>query len=277
VRELEQDATFSRRMARDAASLIDKMIAFVLLDRTAIFAAALARHMPRGEAPLWRRLEALLDPLMQEELDVRPSVRRGIAYSVSFMQAPGYARLSDLMYEALSYDDKTRPWWDPVAPYLYRPKQTANWYAARCRVFLVVAEHPSTEFFTAARAAKDQARALDPGPVASVLFNPAGWRHPLNSDGCDYSNYFARAHGRAGVQALSRLVVKLRAAGISKPEEVSAALEGPLGQAHPDPYSGKPMRFDASNGTVGFDMLNEHLSGVAREVRQRYGRMALRL
>ena len=83
--------------------------------------------------------------------------------------------------------------------------------------------------------------------------------------------------GRAGVQALARLVVKLRAEGISKPVDVAAALAGPIGQEHADPFTGKPMRFDPSTGTVGFEVENEYLSGVTRAQRERYGRMALRL
>ena len=83
--------------------------------------------------------------------------------------------------------------------------------------------------------------------------------------------------GRAGVQTLAWLLVNLRAKGITKPEDVTAALGGPLGQAHPDPFTGKPMRFDPQTGTIGFDIETEHLSGVARPIRERYGRMALPL
>jgi hypothetical protein len=277
VRELEQEAAFYRRMSKDAVSLIDKMIAFAMLDRIALFSAELARRMPRGEAASWKRLEALLGPLTKEELDVLPSLRRELAQTVRLMQDRRFVRPSERVWEGLAYIGKTKPWWDPVAPYLYRPHQTANWYAACGRILLSVGERPSTEFFTALAAAKEQSRSLDPGPLASVIINPAGWRNPYGTQGCDTTDYIARAHGRAGVQTLSRLVVKLRAAGISKPEDVAAALAGPLGAAHPDPFTGKPMRFDPSGGTVGFDILTAHLSGVARELGERYGKLALRL
>jgi hypothetical protein len=276
VRELEQEAAFYRRMARDSVSLIDKMIAFAMLDRIALFSAELARRMPRGEAALWKRLESLLGPLTREELDVLPSVRREYSQTVRLMQDRNYVRPSEAAWEGLAYLGLTKPWWNPVAPYLYRPHQTANWYAARCRILLSVGERPSTEFFTALTTAKERARTVDPGPVASVIFNPAGWRHQY-AQGCESADYIARAHGRAGVQTLSRLFVKLRAAGISKPEDVVAALAGPLGQAHPDPFTGKPMLFYSSSGTIGFEILTGHLSGVARELGERYGKLALRL
>ena len=79
------------------------------------------------------------------------------------------------------------------------------------------------------------------------------------------------------MQTLARLQVTLRAKGITKPEEVAAALSGPLGVAHPDPFTGKPMRFDAQSGTIGFEAEEMQLTGVARGLRQRYGRMALPL
>jgi hypothetical protein len=276
VRELEREAVFYRRMAGDANALIDKMIAFAALDRVALFASELARHAPSGDDVFWRALELTVLPLTKEELDVAPVFARELAKSVQWFRTRHYVRLSDSTWESLRWTGKTRPWWDPVAPYLYRPHQTVNWYVARCRIFIGVGERPSTEFLEARRDARERVRARDPGPIASVLFNPAGWRHPLLV-GCDDADYIGRSHGRAGVQTLARLLVNLRAKGITKPEDVAAALAGPLGQAHPDPFTGKPMRFDPQTGTIGFDIETEQLSGVARPIRERYGRMALPL
>ncbi len=276
ISEVERDAAFYRRMARDATMLIDKMIAFAALDREALFVAELARHTPRSEAALWRRLESVVAPLSQAELDVVPSLRREFASTARWGSTRDHARLSDTMWEGLAaYTEKTRPWWQPAAPYFYRPHQTVNWFAASCRLFLAVAERPSTEFFDALGTARDQAASLDPGPIYSLVVNPAGWRHPLIGP-CKYADYVARAHGRAGVQTLAHLIVKLRVSGISKPEEIAKALAGPLGKAHADPFSGEPMRFDPANATIGFDALNQHLSGAARPLRARYGRVALR-
>jgi hypothetical protein len=84
-------------------------------------------------------------------------------------------------------------------------------------------------------------------------------------------------HAFAGVQRLVHLQVMLRATGISKPEEVLAALAGPLGRSHLDPFTGKPMRFDARTRTIGFDTQPKYISGPARALVERYGRMALPL
>lgn len=276
MREVEREAAFYRRMAAQATTLLDKMIAVAVLDRAALFVAELARRAPRGEAGLWRRLESLVAPPTKAELDLVPLLRGEQANLVAWLRTRNHVRFSDAVWEAFAYSGKTRPWWDPLAPYLHRPHQTVNWLVARCRIFLALAETPSTEFASASEAARERARALDPGPVKGLLMNPAGWRNPLH-DGCDRADYFARMHARAGVQTLARLLVRLHAKGITKPEQVAAALAGPLGQAHPDPFSGQPMRYDAATRTVGFDVKESHLSGVARGLRQRYGRMALRL
>jgi hypothetical protein len=163
-----------------------------------------------------------------------------------------------------------------VSPYLYRPHQTVNWFAARCPFFLAAAEQPSSELFRAAEAARGRARALDPAPVARMILNPVGWNHPLISN-CDFTDYIARAHGRAGVQTLVQLLVRLHARGITRSQDVAATLAGPLGRAHADPFTGEPMRYDPATQTIGFDAEAKHISGAARHMRKRYGRMALRL
>lgn len=273
LRELEREAAFYRRMSSEpAVGLIDKMIAFAAQDRIALFVAELARRTPPGDAS-WRRLEALVHPLTPEELDVVPTLRRSIAEDLRWMQARRYPRA---MLEGYAQWGEPAPWWLPLAPYLYRPHQSANRCAARSRIFLELARHPSAEFAAALEAARARAEALDPGRLARVVFNPVMWALPGWAH-CDVSGYVARMHGRAGVQTLVRLQVKLRAGGIVKSDQVAAALAGPLGQAHADPFTGKPMRFDAQTGTLGFEAKLEHLSGAVREQRERYGRMALPL
>ena len=276
VREVERDAAFYRRMALDATTLIDKMIAFAALDRVALFVTELARHGPRGDAALWRELEAVVRALTRQELDVMPSLRRAVADHVRWMQTRQYVRLSDASWETLRWSGKTRPWWDPLAPYLYRPHQTVNRCAARYGILAAVAERPPTEYFDAAKAARARAQALDPGLVQGLIVNPAGLRHPLNGE-CEVLDYIGRMHGRAAVQTLARLQVNLRARGITGPQDIEAQLAGPLGAAHANPFSGQPMRYDASTRTLGFDVEQRYLSGAVYVLYQRYGRMALPL
>jgi len=277
LRELEREAAFYRRMARDANNLIEKMIAFAALDRVALFVAEVARHAPRGDEVVRRGLSSTLVAPTKEELDLAPAFAREMAKQVEWMRTRRYIRMSDATWKSLEqWSDERRPWWEPVRPYLYRPHQATNWYVASCRILDAVRERPSTEYFKASDEARARLRELAPGPITRVVFNPAGWRHPLFGT-CESADYFGRAHGRAGVQTLVRLLVNLRAMGITQPQDVAAALAGPLGQAHTDPFTGKPMRFDPQTATIGFEVEAKLLSGVTRPIRERYGRMALPL
>jgi hypothetical protein len=278
--ELERDAAFHRRVARSATALLDKMVAFAILDRIALLGAEMARRAPRGETQFWRRLDALLAPPAREELDVVPAHRLAAAQAIDWMQTRRYARLADATYDSYAQwapeSAALLRRWGALAPWFYRPHQSVNWYAARCNAYLAVAERPAVEFARAVAAADARAAALDPGPFKRAIVNPVGWTHLVLTQGCD-AVYIGRAHTRTGVQALAHLVARLRAAGISKPADVAAALDGPLGAAHADPFTGKPMRFDGHDGTVGFDVEQSYLTGVARNIAERYRRMALPL
>jgi hypothetical protein len=278
IQELEKENAFHRRMAAQSRTLLDKMLSFAALDRDALFIAELAREISPNEIALWPRLEALVRAPTKDELDAAPWLKQEIASIVRWMQTRRYVRLPDSVYEfekSLPESIGTRPWWDWFAPYLYRPHQSVNLFAARAQIMLAVAERPSTEFFKASDVARERMRALEPGILWGAILNPVGRNHyHLNGD---FSDYIGRMHAFAGVQRLVHLQVMLRATGISKPEEVLAALAGPLGRSHLDPFTGKPMRFDARTRTVGFDTQPKYISGPARALVERYGRMALPL
>jgi hypothetical protein len=280
LRELELDADFYRRMSSQTTKLIDKMLAFAAQDRIAMVAVELARRTPERDAAIWRRLERLVRPPTKEELDLAPVLRREMAQIIGWMRTRQYARPSDASYDAM---ERFMPGatgmhrrWGALTPYFYRPHQSVNHVAARCLPELAVAESSSTEFKKAAAAARGREDALEPGLIKRVIINPAGWNHPYLPIGC-YLDYVARGHARGGVQTLARLTIKLRAAGISTPNGVATALSGPLGREHADPFTGEPMRFDPKSRTIGFEAERRHISGVARGLRDRYGRMALPL
>jgi hypothetical protein len=274
LRELEKEMTFYRRMLRDATMLIDKMIALVALDRASLFAVELARHTPRGDRAVWRRLERALSDHTHAELDLSALMRRENANRLRWLLERQNARLADPYYAFAPSYDKAR-WWDAVMPYLYRPNQTVNWLAGDMALFIRAGERPSPEWASALKEAREQAKAREPGPAKRVVFNPVGWNHPHVA--ADYGDYAARLHARANIQALARLIVKLREAGISKSDEVEVALAGPLGKANADPFNGERFRFDPRTRTIGFEADSKFISGGIRPMRDRYGRMALPL
>lgn len=200
-------------------------------------------------------------------------MRRENARRLRWMLDRQSARLANPAYAYSSYGEP--PWWDPVAPYLYRPNQSVNWLAASMALFIRAGERPPQEWSAALNEARTRSKRLEPGPIRRVIFNPAGWNHPHLA--ADYGEYAARVHSRANIQTLARLIVKLREAGISQPERVEAALAGPLGQANADPFNGERFRFDPRTRTIGFEAESKHISGGVRPMRDRYGRMAIPL
>jgi hypothetical protein len=265
--ELERDVAFYRKVLREATWIIDKMVAVAALDRASAFATELARHAPRGDAVVWHRLERLLAPHTREDLQLTAVIRREDAMMVRWMLDRDHAR---------HWDPAAKPWWDALAPYFYRPHQSLNLHATRRNLFVRASGAPLREIPAALETARERSRALEPGLVKRYVFSPAGWNHP-NLD-YEFSDYVERMHTCAAVQTLARLIVTLREKGISKPEAVEAALAGPIGEAHLDPFTGERMQFDPRTRTVGFERPHmKHISGGLRNLRGRYGRMALPL
>jgi hypothetical protein len=278
ARELEREFLFWSRVARDSRSLLSKMLAVAGLDRTLLFTADLARKMPRSDAALWRRLEAMLQPPTAAELDITEPARQEIARQVRWMQTRRFVRMSDRMYKLSSDLDgvaRSRPWWDAVTPYLYRPNQNVNLYAAQTAIVSGITAYPATEFHAAHRSLLERARALEPAPWHRLFFSPIGaWYFLLGF--YDFADYLGRLHGHAAVHNLVHLQLRLRAAGITRPAEVARALDGPLGRAYPYPFTGKPVNFDPKRSTLGFELEPKYVSGAPRGL-MRNSKLALPL
>lgn len=264
--ELEADFAFYRVVAAGSGTLLPKMIAFVMLDGDTMFAAELARNIPVHERALWKRLEAMLRPMTQAELDVMPAVRQERAQRIEWMRTRKHVRLPDAVYQMYASfgSPRQRPWWDPLLPYLYRPNYSVNLYVAQGAMLDAVAARPSTEFSVALVEALARADRLEPPAWERFVLSPARINHEYL--GWDYSDYIARAHVRAGIQSLVALQARLRAARITQPADIEKALAGPLGRSHPRPLVGGPMDFDAKAMTLGFPCVPKHASGIVRSL-----------
>lgn len=277
VRELEAEFAFYRTMAAGSRTLLPKMMAFALLDGAALFASELARSARTSDKELWRRLETLLRAPTSAELDVLPALNHERAQFVDWMRTRRYVRLSDADYENLKAAGLPlqRPWWDPVAPWLYRPNYSVNKFAAQTGIMLTIAERPAREFRAALPEYRARAAALEPPQWKRLLVSPAATFNYYFAEE-DYSDYVGRMYGFAGMQALVGLQIRLRAAGITKPADVARALAGPLGNAYPDPFTGTSMEFDQEKMTIGFACEVKYLTGVARGIAGQ-GKVALPL
>lgn len=277
--ELAAELAFQRKSAIGSRTLLQKMAAFARLDAAAVFASQLARRLPAKEQAALSRLEVLVEVPSAAELDVSRVLDLERANVVEWMRTRKHVRLPDAWYEEFKKTSgRERPWWDFAAPWLYRPNYSVNLYVAETNIAYSGAKLPSTEFLAwvddyqtkyearVRKVVKDW-RSWILSPVRLFQFHLAG----------NDLDYVGRAHGHAGLQELVRLQVRLRAAGIAKPEEVAAALSGPLGAAHRDPFSGKPFAFDQKTMTISFPCEAKYLSVTGRGLRGADGMVTLSL
>ena len=274
--ELEAEFRFHRTMAAGSRSLIAKMIAFAMLGGDALFAADLARNMPARDRAQWARLQALLHAPTKAELDLSDVLKQENAQIAEWMSTRKYVRMSDAVYESIkSFNPEfKRPWWDPLAPWLYRPHYSVNRYVAQSNLMLAVAERPASQFLAAQKEQQARVQELDQPVWKPLVLSPAGTFSWVFSEG--YSDYIGRAHAVAAMFELTALQVDLRAAGITRPADVTRAVAGPRGRAHLNPFTDQPMEFDAEKMTLGFACTLKLLPGTLRLIAAD-GRVALPL
>jgi hypothetical protein len=277
IGELEAEFAFYRKVAVTSRTLLPKYMAFAMLDGAALFAAELARKTSPREKVLSTRLGKLLRAPTKAELDFTAAWDQELARTAAWMRTRRYVRLSDELYASLKAQGqaRTQPWWDPVAPWLYRPHYGVNLHVARVRSLQAIAELPSKDFLGALGEHRARAEALAPAGWKRLVLSPVGHNHFYFDH--DPSDEVGRMHGHTALQALVALQARLRAAGIAKPADVLAALDGPLGAAYPDPFTGRPFRFNPQRMTLGFVCELNYLTGVARDLRAANGRVELPL
>jgi hypothetical protein len=266
--ELEAELRFHRTMATGSRSLIAKMISFAMLDSDALFAAELARHLPAHHRPQWARLKALLRPLTKAELNVSEALRESQAELAGWMSTRRFVRMSDSLYESIRTFEPNfrRPWWDPIAPWLYRPHYSVNRYVAQSLTMMAVAERPASDFLAAQRVQRIRMEELDRPIWKPLVLSPAGTFHWELAGSADLSDYIGRMHAVSAVNELATLQIQMRAAGITKPADVKRALAGSLGKAHLNPFTGMPVEFNAAKMTIGFACELKLVTGGARPI-----------
>ena len=261
---VEAERAFAGKVAGGARSLLAKMVAFGMLDRVALFASNLARALGPADRALLARLGATAAMPSREMTDTTAALRRERAQAVRWMQTRAHARLTDETYEMFRQFgmQRTRSRWDAIMPYLYRPRHSVNLYVARGDLILAAAAEGPVGFAAAVARARKAIAAMEPGALTRALVNPVGRDHFYLD--YDVADYVGRSYGVEAVQALARLQIRLREAGIAAPQAIDAALAGPLGQEHRNPFTGRPLRYDRERDQLGLEIRAMLVSGVAR-------------
>jgi hypothetical protein len=266
VRELEQENAFLRKAAAGAATMAQKQVSLAYLQANALFVSELASRRPEAAAYL-PRLQALMRPLSAEEAAMGAVLQNEWAFNAH--------QLGNDVFVAyvLTLDNG---WPRFLARRLYRERETMNLYAAQVALGRNVAQVPATQYREAMAKAKSAVEALVPQSYPGMLVNPTGKLILTEMAGSLSLDYVGRMHDTQALLALVSTQLALRAAGASTPEAVTAALAGPVGQAHLNPYTGKPMAYEASTGRLSFDTQGNMTPAISA-LKKKYGKVAVSL
>jgi hypothetical protein len=259
VHELEQENAFQRKVAAHAAMLSTKVVALIHLQMQALFISDLARTQPPA-AKYLPRLEALVRPLSAAEADMTKVLTLEAASQAALLREDAVVRL-------VRMDGGDMAW---LAPLFYRERETINIYAAQNALRRKVADVPATQFAAEAQNATRAADALVPSGGLRNVINPVGQVRLWEMADFDVLPSVGRLHDTQGILALVATQLALRAAGATTPAAIEQALAGPLGAVRPDPYTGKPMVYEAKDNSLGFASPAQP-SSLAANIRKRFG------
>ena len=268
VAELEAENAFHRRVAAGGGALIAKMVAVTMLSRDALFVSDLVREKSQAIAPFRARLQALVRPLTPAETELATVLQQENAALVNWLSGLRFDSGLQAMLGNVDLGIWPSLW--------YRPNQTINLTGAYFSLARTLLHAPAARLRTDAAAVSEKQRALKAGGISAFLrINRTGERLVellLEYESTEeqlFLPYVSRIHDLGGLYSLVALQIKLDAAGVREPDAVAAALAGPLGAEFPDPWTGKPMVFDAKRNTVGFETRSTGL--IVGSLKKRFG------
>ena len=226
-----EDIAFWKTMLRDGQSLIAKMVALAGLRNDTTFLSALVRSGSPDPSAL-AAIGGILEPLSDEERDI------------------GETFLTELRIMLLSAKDlgvmfEGPPW---IVRLALQEQATINeYYVTTTNAMRVRAALSAAEFF---RQRGHERLAYDVRAFPPPLYNLGG-KFVLKWMAAEMSiqDYITRVHDLDGRISLVLLQAEIAAQPGRSVEEIVRA------SIYRNPYTGAPMEYDSSAGTIGFDCL----------------------
>jgi len=247
---LQQEASFSRRMAEESSSMIDKLIAFMILsDDLRALSGIISMHnlMPAEKVAA----EAILRPLTEPEMSFGRVFRYEFEMNRNFLTSAVkgghlYALFeSESTYEAASFLSKAK--WFFIRP-LLNVNATLNLLHRRY-VNTLEFDALSAKVF----AARMKAGNVNRNGTAlrwNMIYNPAGKVYDAVLTP-DYSEYTGRGHKLDGLMLLVSLQLLLKEKTVPKNSIVQFIKNS--GPRYADPYTDDPMRWNEKNNSIYFE------------------------
>ncbi|HEY3644417.1 MAG TPA: hypothetical protein VGM16_03690, partial [Gammaproteobacteria bacterium] len=251
---LQRDARFWRSVTVGQDDpLVDKIIAQHGLTADYVFASELIRTQPLGAADV-RALTAVLRPLSDAERSLADTYRAELRLASNTMR---YA-LATHALSGSGDEGSDRPLASRLGGHFFQYGQFMDHLYDRTQVFSELDAAPMDEFEARRKALPARLQALHSNALWGNLYDPLG-NMLFDLPAPDYSGYTARMIDQEGMRRLVSLQLMLKQQHVS-----AAAVPGFLAHADPalaDPYTGKPMQWDAAHHALSFTPGMPNVSG----------------
>lgn len=231
--DLERSLAFSRRMLAGSTTLIGKMLAAAHARRAAQFVAQALPTVARADRKALARFAQALAPLSPAERSFAQAYRAELAM---------FGSITHICSEQEAGADA----WGAVNCYFFQPNATVNRQYFTLHKLLTAMDEAPAQRLDEMRGRLEE---LGSFPFWSALYNPTG--KVLMGVPPQFGSYAVRVHD---VDALFRLVALQAQIGerALKAAEVPAFLAESAAR-YGDPYSGKPMGWDAERRQLYFE------------------------
>lgn len=248
-----------RRALSGSATVLGKQVALSAAARSMLTLSDLASAAPETIRREEKAVRAALQPLTADERSQAAAFRNEFRSFIRFMQElegkKGTIRISEHIGEHGAYT-----WLADTL--LFSPGATINHQWKVRKAYLTLEAVPAGEFAAARQRADEALSALQARLTPGALYNPVG--KVLSGTAVpDFAGYILRMHD---LDALLRLAALQAEIVLMQDDKAIPAL---LAQARfADPYSGRPMAFDAGKKGLSFEprALEESMQGSLRLV-----------
>jgi len=255
---LERDLAWQRAFLSGSRLLIGKIVAADNIWRDLMFIAELLQAKPAEMLPFAARLQALLAPL-----DEAPKTQAALETEFRFAKA-AFEEAASGRADSGSFPERM------VIALFFKPNATLN------RALRQFASLSGTVFEQPAHRVEAGWEAFSKAwlerPLWEYAYNPAG-KVIIEAGALGWKDYPYRAHDLVAFSRLLALRVELHAANVTA-EQVPRAIEASAERLR-DPYTLKPMRWDAAHRRICFEAKGARSRTLAPGVEK--GRVCLEL
>lgn len=266
--ELGKEITFHRRILAGARWYSTKSSALTLLEHDLLFLSGLLRSNPGLFLSHKSKIAEMLQPLAPVETKLDASLENEARYIFAILPAKFPLRHFISFYSGNYRGDDL----DSLIAWAgYRHRATANGLAKLYPLHRKLVDTQAVEFSRQIEDVK-QSRSLILQKEKWHLMNPTGYAIMEVYEWYSQPLFF-RIHDLSGLLSLVALQTQLHGiAGTT--DAVTSLLSGEMGKRYADPYTNKPMQYDATAGTLSFEPRGDRM----REIKKSFGgRIAIRL